>query len=238
VCIIARMRAILALAALAAAASTGGCAVMAVGAAAGVGMAAVQDRTAGEVMDDGHAYGDVKGRLMAADPEGFRDTHVEVYDGNLLLSGSVPDDQHHRTALMIARTYPSTRNVYDELQIGERTTFGSAVGDELIGTQLRARLFASPRVRAVNVNLEVFHGNVYLMGTARTEEELHAAAEIASTVGGVRRVVSFMEVIAQRQPSYYAATPSPAPQYAAAPPPAPQYEAAPPPPIGETAARD
>lgn len=199
---------------------------MVAGAAAGVGMAAVQDRTAGEVMDDGHTYGDVKGRLMAADAQGFRDTHVEVYDDNLLLSGAVPDEQHHQAALMIAHTYPTIHNVYDELIVGERTTFGNAVSDEFIITQIRTRLFASPRVRAVNINLEVFHGNVYLMGTARTDEELHTAAEIASTVGGVRRVVSFMQVEQVRTPNNYTAqittpTPAPEPQYAAAPAPPP-----------------
>jgi osmotically-inducible protein OsmY len=198
---------------------------MVAGAAAGVGMAAVQDRTAGEVMDDGHAYGDVKGRLMAADAEGFRDTHVEVYSDNLLLSGSVPDEQHHQAALMIARTYPTIHNVYDELAIDARSTIGTAVGDEFIGTQIRTRLFASPRVRAVNINLEVFHGNVYLMGTARSDDELRHAAEIASTVGGVRRVVSFMQVVQEPVRPNYTAAASPPPQYTAS---APIIEASPP----------
>lgn len=189
---------------------------MAAGAAAGVGMAAVQDRTAGEVMDDGHAYGEVKARLMAADAEGFRDTHVEVYDDNLLLSGSAPDEQHHQAALMIARAHPTIRNVYDELAIGERTTLGDAVGDQLIGAQIRTRLLASPRVRAVNINLEVFHGDVYLMGTARSDDELRRAAEIASAVGGVRRVVSFMQVMQARERAIEAANSSP-PQATLAP---------------------
>ena len=202
---------------------------MVAGAAAGVGMAAVQDRTAGEVMDDGHAYGDVKGRLMAADAEGFRDTHVEVYNDNLLLSGSAPDEQHHQAALMIARSYRTIHNVYDELAIGERSTIGTAVGDQLVGAQIRTRLFASPHVRAVNINLEVFHGNVYLMGTARSDDELRRAAEIASSVAGVRRVVSFMQVTMPRERAMYAGNPSPAPYTPApaapAPAPAPQYAA-------------
>jgi hypothetical protein len=49
-------------------------------------------------------------------------------------------------------------------------------------------------VRAININIETFHGNVYLLGAARSEHELRRAAEIASVVGGVRRVVSFMRV--------------------------------------------
>ncbi len=205
----------LTLAIFAACSASSGCAIMAVGAAAGVGMAAVQDRTAGEVMDDGHVYSDVKARLLAADSGGFRDTHVEVYNGNVLLSGAVPDEQHHQAALMIARTYRTVNNVYDELAVGQGTTFGNAAQDQFIITQIRARLLASPRVRAVNINLEVFHGNAYLMGTARSDDELRTAAEIASTVGGVRRVVSFMTVQAQPAPYYAQATANtpPVPEY-------------------------
>ena len=75
-------------------------------------------------------------------------------------------------------------------------------------------LTASPSVRAININIETFHGNVYLMGTARSEHELQRAAEIASVVRGVRRVVSFMQVRAPPQP-YYAQAPQRAPNFAA-----------------------
>jgi hypothetical protein len=40
------------------------------------------------------------------------------------------------------------------------------------------------------------------MGLARSDYELRRAAEIASTVGGVRRVVSFMQVRAPDLPYY------------------------------------
>jgi osmotically-inducible protein OsmY len=84
--------------------------------------------------------------------------------------------------------------------------------DEFITAQIRARLAASPAVRAININIETFHGNVYLMGTARSEEELRRAAEIASTVRSVQRVVSFMQVRAP--PPHYAQS-APAPDYLA-----------------------
>ena len=71
-------------------------------------------------------------------------------------------------------------------------------------------------MRAINVNIETFHGNVYLMGTARTEHELQRAAEIASTTPGVRRVVSFMRVIAPHQQAFAGSplsTAPPRPEY-------------------------
>jgi osmotically-inducible protein OsmY len=198
--------------ALAACAPAGACAIVAPVAAAGVGMAAVQDRTPGEVMDDASDYTDVKARLMAADAQGFSETHVQVYADNMLLTGTVPDEAHRQTAEMIARNVRSLHNVYDELSIGQHMSFGRGLHDGWIESDVRAQLLASPRVRAVDINIEVFHGNVYLMGTARSDAELHAAAEIASRVGGVHRVVSFMEVSERARPNTYAPT-SPMPEY-------------------------
>lgn len=184
-------------------------------AVAGIGLASVQDRTAGQVMDDAIDYTDVKARLMAVDAQGFAQTHVQVFANNLLLTGSVPDEQHRQTAEMIARGRRNLRNVYDELLIGDAASFTRGLQDGVIESTTRARLLASPRVRAVDINIEVYQGNVYLMGTARTQAELQEAAQIASRVGGVKRVVSFMEVIDRAAPQYYAAAAPPAPEYAA-----------------------
>jgi osmotically-inducible protein OsmY len=221
---LARMRVLLAFAALAACASTGGCAVLAVGAGVGVGMAAVQDRTAGQVLDDAGGYSDVKARLIAADADGFHQTHVEVYEDNLLLSGSVPDEQHRQAAETIARSARNIHHVYNELSVGERSTFWGGVGDDWIGSQIRTRLLASSHVRAVNLNIEVFHGNVYLMGTARRQQELQRSAEIASTVRGVRRVVSFVQVTEPPRGEEFAeAAAARNAQTAPQAPPAPEY---------------
>ena len=201
-------------AAIAVCAPAGGCAVMLPVAAAGVGMAAVQDRSAGQVMDDANDYTDVKTRLIAVDAEGFAQTHVQVFANDLLLTGNVPDERHRQTAEMIARGRRNLRNVYDELVVGQPTSFGRGLHDGMIETSVRTRLLASSHVRAVDINIEVFHGNVYLMGTARNDQDIHEAAEIASRVGGVRRVVSFMEVIERASPNYYAAAAPPTPEYA------------------------
>lgn len=213
----AQMRApVLTLAALTACALASGCVTAAAGAAAGVGLFAVQDRTIGEGIDDAMASQRVKARLLAADRAAFMEVDVEVAGGNLLLSGSVPTQDHRQAAETIARSVPNLSGIYNELAVGEPSTWARGAQDEWITAQIRTRLTASRNVRAINVNIETFHGNVYLMGIARSEFELHQAAEIASVVAGVRRVVSFMEV--RSPPALYAQptqTP-PAPEYRAA----------------------
>lgn len=204
---------ILSLAALAACALASGCATAALGAAAGVGIYAVQDRTIGEGIDDAAASNQVKMRLMAADSAAFQEVDVEVAGGNLLLSGAVPTQDHRNAAETIAGSVGTIDNVYNEIFVGPHSSMMRSAQDEFITAQIRTRLAASPSVRAININIETFQGNVYLMGTARSDHELQRAAEIASVVGGVRRVVSFMQVRAPPQPYYAQASGPPAPDY-------------------------
>jgi len=199
---------------IAASAGVSGCMTAALGTAASVGVYAAQDRTIGEGIDDAAASQQVKMRLLAADRVAFQEVDVEVANRNLLLSGTAPTAEHRQMAETIARSVRIVDNVYNEVVVGEPSTIMRSAQDELITAQIRARLTASRAVRAININIETFHGNVYLMGTARTDEELRRAAEIASVVGGVRRVVSFMQV---RAPDtlYYAQNPAgpPSPEY-------------------------
>lgn len=199
---------------LAAGAAVSGCATAAIGTAASVGVYAVQDRTIGEGIDDAAASQQVKMRLLAADRAAFQEVDVEVANRNLLLSGTAPTAEHRQAAETIARSVRTIDNVYNEIVVGEPSSFMRSAQDELITAQIRARLAASRSVRSINVNIETFHGNVYLMGTARSEQELRRAAEIASVVGGVRRVVSFMQVRAPDAPHYaQAQSTPPAPEY-------------------------
>jgi osmotically-inducible protein OsmY len=202
------------LAVLAASASVSGCVTAALGTAASVGVYAVQDRTIGEGIDAAAASNQVKMRLLAADRVAFQEVDVEVAGRNLLLSGTAPTEEHRQAAETIARSVSTIENVYNEIFVGEPSTLMRSAQDELITAQIRARLTASRSVRAVNINVETFHGNVYLMGTARSEHELQRAAEIASVVGGVRRVVSFMQVRAPNLPYYAQAQAQPVlPEY-------------------------
>lgn len=200
-------------AALAACAVSSGCVTAAAGAAAGVGLFALQDRTIGQGIDDAAASQTVKMRLMAADAAAFDEVDVEVANGNLLLSGVVPTEQHRQAAQTIAGGVPNLQNVFNEIVVGPHSSLARSAQDEFITAQIRTRYAASPSVRSINVNIETFQGNVYLMGSARSDQELRRAAEIASTTPGVRRVVSFMQVLPAPTPYYQAAAAPPAPEF-------------------------
>lgn len=201
------MRPVLLLAALAPLALSG-CVAAAVGAGAATGLYAAQERTIGEGIDDASASNEIKGRLMANGARRFNEVDVEVATSRALLTGRVDTPQDRVDAERIAWSVNRVAEVANEITIAPPGGFAANVNDEWITGRVRTRLIASPNVRSLNVNIETYDGVVYLMGLARSPEEVARAAEIASLVGGVNRVVSYMEV-REAQPARQAAISQP-----------------------------
>lgn len=170
-----------------------GCAAAAVGAAGAAGVAAVQERSLGEAVDDAAVSSEIKTRLLA-EGRGYGEVDVEVAAGLVLLSGRVDTPQQRIRAEEIAWSAKRTRDVANEIRIEPPGGFVKNVSDEIITARVRAALFGSRNVKSYNFNIETYDGVVYLMGIARSSEELQAAAEKASYVGGVEQVVSFVRL--------------------------------------------
>jgi osmotically-inducible protein OsmY len=188
---------LLILAAAGACALQSGCVAAGGVAAATVGMAAMQDRTVGRSIDDATGSSEVKTRLLALDRAAYARVDVEVAEGQLLLSGTVPTNEHKAMAERIAWSVRSVETVSNQLEVGRNAGVIRSSMDNLITAQVRTKLLSDSRIKGVNYNIETQHGVVYLMGLARSDEELQRAAEAASVVRGVEKVVSYVVVRAQ-----------------------------------------
>ena len=85
-------------------------------------------------------------------------------------------------------------------------------------------------VRSVNYTIETSNGSVYLIGSARSQAELDHATDLARNVGGVKRVVSYVEIRPGAPPGSQLAgqpTAAPYPAASAATPPQAPADAAP-----------
>ncbi len=171
-----------------------GCAVAAIGTAGAVGITTVQERTMGEALDDANASTQIKTKLLAESTERFGEVDVEVTGGLVLLSGRVMAPEDRTFAEGVAWSSALIRDVANEIKVEPPGGFVANIADEIITGRVRARLIGSSTVKSVNFNIETYNGVVYLMGIARSPEELRAAAEEASVVGGVKQVVSYVRV--------------------------------------------
>lgn len=169
-----------------------GCVAAGVAGAGTVAVAAAQERTVGQAVDDAATSNEIKTRLLRE--QGYGEVDVEVVDGLVLLSGRVASPEMRTRAEDVAWSSRRTFDVANEIQIERPGGFFANVSDEVITARVRARLIGSSSVKSFNFNIETYDGVVYLMGIASTEDELVAAAEIASRVGGVQQVVSYVRV--------------------------------------------
>lgn len=217
------MRRVIALSSLLAAALLTSCAAAVIGTAGAVGINSLQEKTLGEAVDDATTSSEIKAKLLNESGARFGEVDVEVANGLVLLSGRVNAPEDRTYAEGIAWSSSRTQDVANEIRIEPPGGFFANVSDEIITGRVRARLLGSASVKSVNINVETYGGVVYLMGIARSTEELRKAAEEASVVGGVKQVVSYVRV---REASAKQAAPirteAPATQ-----PPAPTYQAPP-----------
>jgi osmotically-inducible protein OsmY len=166
----------------------------------------MQENTFGEALDETTAGTEITTRLLAAGGTSrFGEVDVEVADRFVLLSGRVPSEADKAEAERIAWSVASVDEVANELVI-KKFDFGDALQDTWINTEVRTRLVADSDITGVNYNIRVYDGVVYLLGFARSEDELRQAAEHASKVGGVKKVVSYVKMRERGAPPVQTAT--------------------------------
>lgn len=169
-----------------------GCTTAVVGAAGAVATTAVQEKSIGEAIDDATTSSDIKTKLITEG--GLNEVDVEVSGGLVLLSGRVSTPEQRLRAESLAWSGIGANDISNEIRIEPPGGFFANAADEVITGRVRLRLIGSKMVRSANINVETYGGVVYLMGIARSVDELHAAAEEASYAAGVAQVVSYVRL--------------------------------------------
>jgi osmotically-inducible protein OsmY len=169
------------------------------------GCFAVQEKTFGESLDEATAGTTIKSKLFGEGASRFGEVDVEVAGRFVLLSGRVPSQADKAEAERVAWSVSSVDEVANELVI-DKFNMGRDINDRWITEQVRARIISDSDVKGVNYNIQVYNGVVYLLGIAKSEDELRRAAEHASKVKGVQKVVSYVKMRDRVEPQMQAGT--------------------------------
>jgi osmotically-inducible protein OsmY len=173
-----------------------GCPLAIVGgiaAAGGAGYEANQERGVKGTYNDFAIKTNIQNAWGKADLNLAPTIDVTVYEGRVLLTGTAANPERKAEAAQLARSIQGVRAVYNEIEVMPNESVWDSTKDAWITSEVRSRLVFS-NVRSVNYNIETAEGSVYLIGSARTEAELHHATDLARNVPGVKRVVSYVEV--------------------------------------------
>jgi len=133
--------------------------------------------------------------IKKADPTLER-SHINVnaYNGVVLLTGEVPNNELRSLAGQTARDFRGVRQVYNEIQTAGATSFLSRSNDVWLTTKVKTKLLADKRVSGRSYKVVSESGVIYLMGIV-TRASANRAAEIASQTKGARRVVKVIEYL-------------------------------------------
>ena len=176
----------------------GGCAgvlvVGGLGAAAGGGYTAAQERGLNGTIGDISLKNDVDRALLQTNPAVQEAVNTTVYDGRVLLTGRVTTPEMRASAERAARATPGVRALYDEIEVAPSEDLWDDAKDTWIATRVRSELILDPDIRSGNYTIQTENGSVYLLGSARSQYELDKAAHIARYVPGVKRVISYVEL--------------------------------------------
>ena len=176
----------------------GGCAgvlvVGGLGAAAGGGYTAAQERGVNGTIDDISLKNDVDRALLQTNPAVQEAVSATVYDGRVLLTGRLTTPEMRATAERAARATPGVRALYDEIEVAPSDGIWDDAKDAWIVARVRSELIVDPDIRSGNYSIQTENGSVYLIGSARSQYELDKATRIARYVPGVKRVISYVEI--------------------------------------------
>jgi osmotically-inducible protein OsmY len=118
--------------------------------------------------------------------------NVTVYNRALLLTGEAWDEATRTEIENIARALPNVRAVTNEIQVAGLSSATSRANDTVLTARVKGRFLNAGEFSSLHVKVVTEAAVVYLLGLV-TETEGNAAAELARTTSGVRKVVKVFD---------------------------------------------
>ncbi len=186
------------LAALLVAASLAGCVpVLMGGALVGTTMVATDRRSPGMQLEDQA----IEQRMRNAVNDNFGDK-IQVtpssYNRHLLLVGAASDEATRERLDRFGKGTQNVRTVTNRIEVGPGRTMSAAANDSWISGQVRAQLIGASKLPSNTFAITTWRGVVYLQARVSRAEGA-AAARVASSVRGVKQVVTLYEYISDEE---------------------------------------
>jgi osmotically-inducible protein OsmY len=155
-----------------------------------------EDRPFGQVAEDAKIKLDFDRQLGtgSATSRLFFDVNCDVYEGRMMLTGSVKTQADRERAVSLARNISGVKVVYDDIQVTDAGGVGNTARDALIEAKIKAKLVGAKGIKSINFRWQSVNGTIYLIGRARSRSELDSVIAIIKDTEDVKAVVNHAEV--------------------------------------------
>jgi len=164
------------------------------GTSAAVVTTAVEQRKFDDVVGDTGIKTAIKCKMAQYDPVLIKDLTVTVREGKVLITGHVKTPKIKMHAIKLAWEAKGVRSVMDEIIVGHSKGFKQYAADTWITTQIKSKLLIKEDVQTVNYSFQTIDGVVYIMGIARSLEEIKLVLKAVRETEGVNEVVNYTRI--------------------------------------------
>ena len=165
--------------------------VMISGVASG-GIILVQERTAEQAAIDIVIKTKIEEAYFSTNYDDiFSKIKVIVFEGKVLLVGTVKDNEFKEIAESIVRKIENVDEVANYIVVGKENVI-DYLKDTRISLEFKARLLADEDVSEVNYSSTTENRIIYIIGVSQNNQELEKVLSHASSVPGVKKIVNLV----------------------------------------------
>jgi osmotically-inducible protein OsmY len=155
---------------------------------------ASEERTTTEVISDNEIKIALNKYLLDDSLGLFNDVSTVVYQGRVLLVGSVDSMDARDRADAIGRRPEGVKEVINEIVVTEDGGVGDFVDDVVIEKTIQTEYLFDQEIDSANFRVRSINGTVYLIGLAESRHELDKALQVAHKTQDVRAVINHMRI--------------------------------------------
>ena len=174
-----------------------------VNAAIGIGTAAVAASTTEKGLSTSVSDSVIQAKLsesfIQTSQSIFLNVETSVNDGSVLLTGKLKTQEEKIAATRLSWEIKGVREVINEIQLSEASSFKSSAKDLAASAQLRAALIRDTDISSLNFSIDVVNGIVYLSGVAENEKERERVVAHAQELRFAKQVVSYIILVYDRR---------------------------------------
>ena len=166
----------------------------------------MQDRTGEEQFEDARIDVLFLQKIKKINGDLIYDVNVDVWRGRVMLTGVVDDPKLLDTLTRLTGEDGQVKAVYNEIQLvlhrekGElENTISPFQGAEdfLIALDIKTKLFSDDSIKSVNYHIRSVLNRVFIIGVAKSNEEVRRVLQLIRNASGVKSVKDFIDVVPQ-----------------------------------------
>ena len=170
------------------------CSQLLVGGATSTSMIIVQERSSKQAAIDILIKAKIEEAMFSNDYEKlFSKVRVIVYEGRVLLVGTVAEENIKEQANQISWNTKKVKEVANYITIGKNDLI-DYVKDTRISLELRAKMLTDKEVSEVNFSITTENRILYLVGIAQNNKELNKVIQHASNIAGVKKIINLIKL--------------------------------------------